>query len=479
MKIEKLNLENENGEEGEATRAEYVKMIIAKHNVQAFESEAGTAQPVKIVAHIIDAVADGKDVDEAISGKFPELVAEITVDVERTKANKVDKKAEAAAKKDEKDKAAKEAKDKKEAEELALQESQELFVSKIAAGSDLAQGEYAKELADLGSNLPDGVTIKGDGNGFGVEISKDASSETVGHALGYLMQKSANSTFIGNQLQFWIGDVVIAAVGRGIYANGSEASKSISKLLNEKHGKSLVVSNIDAYRRMAERTPFHLRNPKVDATAYLAVSSMKVPRQSEGEKDEDYKTRVSTFEKDREAIQSKLASGEITKRKDVLVEVENAAIKNGLKEAKEEGQITISQHLGIFFHASFALEELLSVHKDHENEVVYRDDSKTGEAQMVYVSKEDLEKTKAESYAALTNALYKGKGELTAKDFIRGFVEKQVKVEVTKDAEGKPVYEEKTVKNYVYPAPFFQVETAIEEAKTEPAPKKEKAVAAK
>ncbi len=300
------------------------------------------------------------------------------------------------------------------------------------------------------------------------KINENASAENVGSALGYLLQSSMNSTFIGNQLQFWVGDIVAATVERKIFTTASEAGKEISKLLEEKHGKSLTVGNIDAYKRMAERTPVELRNPKADATAYLAVSSMKVPRKGEDEKEDAYKKRLGAFEADRKDLQNKLSTGEITSRKDILPEVDKVLINHGIKSAPEGPTITIGQHLALFFHATFGLDELLSVHEGHENEVVYKVEVK-GKSRKVIQTKEQLEAVKNEAYAALTNALYSTKNGVTAQDFIRGYVEKKVKVEVTKDAEGKPVMEDQTIKDFAYPLPFFEPEEQEEEAVAETA----------
>ena len=477
MKLEKLIIANETGETGELSRADYIKHIVKTQEVKPYTNEETGETPAdKVVLHILKAKEGGTDVDPAIEGEYSELVALIEADVARTSGAKADK---AKQKEEEKAKKEKEKKEREEAEaakkaELAL--TQSVFAEKVAIGANLAEQEFAEEMKALKDSLPDGAKVVAHGSGYGIEFASDATKETIGQALGYLMQKADNSSFVGNQLHFWVGDTIGVAVARGIYATAKEAAGSIAKLLSEKSGKTIEAPSLDQYKRMAERTPVEFRNPKADPTAYLALSSMKAPRKDEAgkETDENYKKRLEAFEADRAAVQKQLAVGELTKRKEVMPLVNELLVKHGMRQAADPNApvISLSQNLQIVFHASFALENLLGAHK--ENIVIYKDGDK-----LVEVTKKELEDLKEQAMGNLMNALYTNeKLSLKPADYIRGFVNKETEIEVAKDANKKPIMEKQTIKMPVYPVPFFEkpTEEKPEEAPVaaEEAPKKAK-----
>lgn len=465
MTLDKLNIENENGEAGIATRADYIKLIVATLAVAAFVSEENgtTTEPSKVVSHILKNVENGTEPDPAISSAYPDVLLRVEEDVKRTNDSKVSKADEAAANKaqKEKEKAEREAAEKQKAEELKI--TQGLFAERVAAGADLAAAEFGEELKELGAALPQGARVTNKNGGFGIEFAPDATKETIGTTLGYLLQKADNSNFIANQLQFWIGDTVAVAVARGIYATAKEAGKNIATAVKESTGKNLELSSIDYYKRMAERTPLEMRNPKVQPTAYLAISNMKVPKKDEGEKDEAYKVRLAEFEKTREGLQMKLATGEITDRKGILPLIEKVLIDSGVKEAPStDPVISISQQFQIYFHAKWALENLLDTHE--QGVVVYRGEG----TNLIKVTKAELEEKLASAEANLVNVLYSStKLDLTPNDYIRGYVIKKVKTEVTKDGDGKPIMEETDVKNLVYPQVWYQTPKAEASVTTE------------
>lgn len=451
-KLDKVIIENENGETAEVAIADYKKHIIKEHGVKEIESPQGPVPADKIVDHIVKSITQGKEVDETIASELPDLVSLITADIERTKNSKVDKKAEAAKKKAEKEAAKKEEEEKKAAEAAVIQQKQENFVSNVAAGADLAEGEFASEVLQIKESLPSGITVSQKGTGYALEIGEGVTQETIGQTMGYLAQKSINSQFIGNQLYFWLGDITSATVEKGIYATAKDAAKAIAKLLLDKFGKRLPVENIEAFKRMSERTPVELRNPRADVSAYLEVSKIKVPRKGDNEKEEAYEKRLKKFEKDRKGLQEKLSKGEVTKNKDIKPLVNELAYAHGLKERPSgEKEITLAQRLMTFFHASVALNELVGVHKDHQDAAVY------AEGERLYpVSREELERIRDEAYANAVNVLYTSK-TLAPKDFFRGYSEKTVEVEVGKDQDGKPIKQPNKTKSPAYPLPFFDI----------------------
>lgn len=455
MKLEKLHIENEAGEVAIVTRPEYVKAIVALFEVVAYTNDDITTAADKVVLHILKAIESGAEPDEGIQGEYGDLVLAIESDVKRTKDASLSKKQEAEekanAKKAEKD--AREEAEKKKADELKV--TQDLFAARVSAGADLAAQEFTVEVQELIDSLPKGASVVNKNGGFGIEFAADATKETIGETLGYLMQKQDNSGFIANQLQFWVGDTIKLAVDRGIYATAKEAAKGISATLKETTGKVLELTSLDAYKRMAERTPIEYRNPKAQPTAYLAISQMKIPKKADDEKDEAFKVRLAEFEKNRENLQMKLATGEITDRKQILPLIEAVLIETGVKaKPSDEPVISISQQYQIFFHTTFALENFLDLHK--EGFVLYRDGANIHE-----VSKEELEEKRASALANLTNTLYTSeKNGLKPDDYLRGYTKKEVMTEVGKDADGKAIMEPQPVKNLIYPQIWFQPEVA-------------------
>jgi len=449
--LEKLKIENEAGEIGEVLRKDYIGHIVKELDVQPYVTEEnGTTAPDKLVSFILKTIEAGQDIDEGVASEYGEVILRIQEDVTRTVDNQVDKKAEAEAAKAKKaeEKAAREKEEKEKAEALVLTQTE--FAKSAMAGADQAAEEFAGEVEELIGSLQDGVTVVRNGTGYGLTFATDADKDTVGSTLGYLLQKSQNSTFIGNQIQFWIGDTIKLAVDRGIYSTASEAGKHIAKVISDTTGKKVEPISLDQYKRMAERTPIEYRNPKADQTAYLAITQMKVPRKEAAETDDAFKARLGEFEKDREGLQQKLAVGEVTKRKDIIPLRDAVAIKHGMMKApSDEPQISIGQQFQLYFHASYGLTNLLGVHKPEV--ALYKDGS-----DVITVTKEELEEIQASALAHLTNALYtEASFGMTPLDFSRGYVHKVVKTEVAKDADGKPIMEESKVKNLIYPRAFF------------------------
>ncbi len=460
MKLNEIAVKNEDGEIAMVPTKDFIANYVKEKEVKDFESDSmGTQEAKKVVQHIITQTAAGLDVADEIASEYGDVIDDLKEVVELTLEAKKSSKDKAAEEKAAKEKAKADAKKAEEDKKNELAKVQNSFVEAIKAGAQSVMDEYKEEIVALKDSMPDGISFVQKGQGISITVDSDTSRETIGQTIGLLLQKEQNSAFVSRQLQFWVGDLVSVAVDRGVYATARDASKHISDMLLAVHGKSLSPVNIDAYKRMAERTPAEYRNSHVDPTAYLTVSNMKIPRREEKEKTEDYQKRLDAFENDRKEIQSKLASGEITKRKDVLPFVEETLVKHGLAQKKDENIITIGQHLALFFHASIGIEELLGSHE--EGLVVYTDGTK-----LQKVTQEELEEIKHKSYSALINALYATK-EVSFKDLVRGHIKKTVKVEVTKDSKGKPVMEDQTTEIKVYPRAFADFSTKETSEKTE------------
>jgi hypothetical protein len=241
----------------------------------------------------------------------------------------------------------------------------------------------------------------------------------------------------------------------------------------EKQGKRLTIGMLENYKRMAERTPAALRNPHADPTAYLAISNIKLPKKGDKESSEDFQKRIESFNKGREELQGKLASGEILKRGDILAPVLEFEIAQGLKERPSEEKTTpVIDHLRAYYNACFALENLLGAQgAKFKGKAVYAKDNK-----QYVLDKAQLEEIRDEAFANLNNIFYTNeKAGLEPKDYIQGYVEKTEKVKVGEGQDGKPIMDDKKSKVPVYPAPFWKIEEPKEEAKAEE--KKEEAVA--
>jgi uncharacterized protein YidB (DUF937 family) len=448
--MNKLILTDENGEAYEVDAKEFKATCIKDFNVEAIEDEElnGEVSPKAIVDHIFKAVANGKEIHEKISEAYPELVDHITSSVTGTKELSEKKKADAIAEKEAKAKAKEEEKKQKEeqAAQLALRQGE--VAESLAKGVDVAAEEFAGEVKDLIAKLPEGVKIVQKGAGYGIEIAEGVTEATIGGAIGYLMQKATNSDWIASQIQFWVGDMTIKLVDTGVFDTAKAAAKSLSELLEKNYGKSLTAGNIESYKRMSERTPVEYRNAKADPTAYLAISNMKLPKKGEKETDASFKKRLKAFEKDREEIQSKLADGSVVKRKEILPLVDEVLLKHGLKESTADKGPSITQLLAQFFHATFGLNELLDIHTEGVAEY-------QGPDSKVYpLTKEKLEELRDTAQAGLVNVLYKTKNAEPA-DIMKGFIETEIKVEVSKTDKGKPIYEKEKQKVKVYPNAFF------------------------
>jgi hypothetical protein len=367
--------------------------------------------------------------------------------------------AKAAAGDDAAAKKAKKEQEKKEADEKAavLAKTQQTFMANFDEGAKLAYDEFKNELDILKGSLPDGVTITEDNGGFGVTVAEGATAETIGSALGYMNQKSENSDAIKGQLQFWIGDLVNISVAKGIYANGAEAGRDISKQLLAKSGKSLSPSIIDNYRRMSERTPVRLRNPRADMSSYLLVSNMKTPKKGDKESEADFKTRVEQFESDREQLQTKLAAGDVKSHKDMKPLVEKLLIERGIKEAPSDTpKLSLVDYLTIYFQTSVALSDFLDTHT--EGVVEYKKGEK-----IHTLTKDQLQEQFDDAKANLVNVFFKDKkGTYDFAALVRGYTEQEKEVIV--NVNGDAVKQKTKVKTEVYPHPFWDI---IEEA---PAP---------
>lgn len=419
---------------------EYRDALVKKHKVKPMvwdEDEPAMDAPL-VVQNLINKYAvDGEeelDASQECLTPYRELYEVIKADISASVAYEDAQKKEKAAEKDKKaaEKAA--AEEKKKAEEQRIQKAQSIFGSSAVMGFQKAEEDFKSELESLRDSLPDGVKIITDGEGYGVEIDEDANEEVIGNALGYMMGAEQNSSFKASVIQFLVGDIANEAHKLGLYKSMIAAGKSISELVLKETGKRLSPRNIESYARMARTITPDLRNPRVDATAYLALSDAPrintKPKKEEGEGDREYKKRIEKLEKEaakyeekRMEIASKLRDGyitveeeveedgkkvvkkikkDLTARKDVLPLIDSLKVEGGFKEEGDENKKSTADWLRQYFNASFALDELEGIHE--KGKVIYH--SVESEATTVEYSHSDLIDLQEEAKNNLINILF-------------------------------------------------------------------------
>jgi hypothetical protein len=440
----------------------YVEFLVSEFEVKDIETEGQGITPAKsAVAFLVDTIAvKGKEVEEEIEAKLPDVIARIREDVANTqkalkseKDKAADEKAAAAAKKEA---------DKKAAEEKAaeLKVTQGAFVSAVNTGFDQALKEFKSDVEALKEGLPEGITIEQNGDGYGVALAEGTSKDTVGLALGYFIGKSEGNKYLGNQLQFFAGDLTNQAVAQGIYPDMKSAAKGISEHLKEQ-GKTLAPASIESYTRLSKRTPAHLRNPEADTTAYLELSRIKQPKKQDKEEQKAFEARKEKLETGIKEIQEKLGKGEIRNRKDVLPLIQELEYNTGLKERPDPNAAkptSITTYLKNFFLASIGIEKLDGVH-GVKGEIKYLDeDGKT----IHTVSAGDLERLKSEAELNLLNAFYETK-TVKPKDYLRGYVIETKEKAIGTKPDGTAITEPEQVKTPVYPPVFFPIEKEEED----------------
>lgn len=447
-KLANLIVKNEDsGEAQEVDRKSYLKIVEATHQVVDYiiEGQNPTTAP-NVVKYVLETLEKGQELDEGLASTYPELVSQMTADVKFTKDNAKSAAEKAQEKKDakEKEKAETEAKTKAaEAEGLVVKTE---FVKAVVEGFDLAAAEFDQELKDLQASLPEGVTLEAKGAGSALIFGKDTTKETIGQVFGYLQQKSANSSFLNNQMQFWMGDTISACTDRKIFETAGEAQKFIAAEIEKMTGKAYQPASLGQYKLMAERTPVEKRNVKADMSAYLRIAGMKLPKQGDKESNDDFTNRNKAFIEERGQLQDKLASGELKSKKEIDPLADAVLIKHGLKEAPVEPGVSLTTLYTRFFHASQAQKLVGLVEPDV---AIYMVDGKVAK-----LTKEQTEAVLADTEAQLVNILFRDdKAGITPKDFFRGYVNKteEVQVGVQDNDEKTPIMQEKTSKVNVYP----------------------------
>lgn len=457
--LETLVLTNEeNGENYEISRKDYEKQVIAKLEVPAMKNEESGKEvfAATIVEHIVKNVMKGTEMDETIASKYANVVEVVTADVKQHGENVAKAKGDKEAEKEAKARAKEEEKKKQEEENAIRVQRQEGILSEAKTGIETAAGEFKETAKNLIENLPSSITLVQEGAGYGLKFAEDISDADMAQGFGYLMQQGLNNQALANQIQFWLGDMVLLFLAKGIYVTAKEAGEAVNKLLPE-HMR-YAPSMMDQFKKMAERTPIALRNPQASPSAYLALANVKIPKKGDKEDDASYQKRLAEFKSGREEMQKKLATGEWSTNKDVKEVLEDFEIKHGLKEKKsEEDLIPISFYFKQYFFAEMGLK--LVGAQGEKGVTVYKDGDTKYE-----LTEEELEDLRDKALAKLQNVYYSNTKEgVTFKDYENGFFIKKVKA-VKDDGKNGAKKEDEEVQVKLFPSVFWEIK---KEEKTE------------
>lgn len=464
--IDTLVLTNdESGENYEVSRKDYEKQVIAKHEVKGMtNTESGKeVSAATIVEHIVKNVMKDVDIDEAIANEYSELIDAVKSDIKQHTENvekaKGNKEAEKEAKKKEKEEEA--AKEKAAAEERAKR--QEGFLAEAKTGADTAAGEFKETAKQLIENLPPSITLVQDGAGYGLNFAEDISDEDLSRGFGYMLQSAQNNQFLANQLQFWLGDMVILFLARDLFQTAKEAGAAVNKLLPP--SQQYAPSIMDQFKKMSERTPIALRNPHASPSAYLALANVKLPKKGDKEDQATYEKRLASFKEGREEMQKKLATGEWTTNKEVKAVLEDFEVKHGLKEKKSEEIIPIGFYFKQLYFAERGLE--LVGAQGVKGKTVYRDGDDKYE-----LTEEELTDLRDGARSKLDAVFYSSnKDGYTFKDYLEGQFIQKVKG-AKADGKGGAQKTEEEVAVPLFPKVFWEIQKTEEE---KPEEKKEEA----
>lgn len=479
MAKDQLHIINEEGEYVKSiSKSEFVNLVIEKYDPAELvwdENEPAMDQKTVTLNLVTKVMAGDPLGDDDSLDSYREMYTELEEMVKASNSFEENQKKEKEKEKEAKAKEKEEKAKAKEEEEKKLAAARSIFGTSAVAGYNKAEDEFRTELENMKGNLPKGITLNMD-EGFGIDVAEGADASTIGEALGYFMAQESFASTKAGVVQFIIGDLANKSMELGLYKSMRVAGEAISAQVLESAHKKLSPRNIESYARMARTIPAELRNPKVDATAYLALSDapriysdQKPPKKEDGESREDYAERIKQlkaesekYEEARMDIARSLRDGyievevevdgetktekvDLTSRKDVLPLVEKLKIKGGFVDPDEAPKKTVGDWLRQFFNADFAVRHFEDIHE--EGKVVYH--TVESEAATVSYSHSDLVDLKEEAENNLVNILFG--------DDLPKIKEGTVTLQKVKTKDGKPVLDkddQKVMEDYekkVYP----------------------------
>lgn len=326
---------------GEKTKiGAWLKQYAKEKGYKVFKTAAAQLSPNDFAKLLFDYAISGNDPDDELMDYFGDI-AEIAAVIEDGIASvKSSNKAEAVQKKNEQqvDKA-------NESAQLAKVTT---FGDSLKSGAESTKEATMGFLVAIKESFPESIKLGASGQ---VTISKDASVEDVGKAFGAAIQFDQTTKIAGNMLSFVIGELTNAAVEAGVYPTKKACAADIAERLEKAKVKSLSVSAIENFSRMAERIPVDKRNDEVPATVYQTIACVKQPKQKDGESNAEFKKRKEKYQSQVDSILDAVQSGEVTEVKDVKKLIDKLQKSSELKEAT----YTMGDFMKIFIEASMLM----------------------------------------------------------------------------------------------------------------------------
>jgi hypothetical protein len=203
------------------------------------------------------------------------------------------------------------------------------FSDDINAGAASALGVSQQLFLGIKEAFPESVSIDENCN---VTLSESATIADVGKAIGVATQLEQSTQFAGNVMGFVIGDLINAAVAKGIFDNKKACALYISETMASSGQKNISVSAAENLARVSERIAPELRSDKVQQSAYHLIANVKQPKKRDGESDSEFKKREGNYKKGVTKILKEIKETGVAEIKEVKKRVEGLQVSSGSKE---------------------------------------------------------------------------------------------------------------------------------------------------
>ena len=401
---------------------EFVTNVVKHKKVKAIKDEA--RNEIKSAAQVVRWLAEKHLNDSEGTFELPEELEnlasvsdfirdQMAEHVKCTESLKASKDAEKEAKRQEREAA----KAEKEAEDKAYQESQDKFSERMAAAAKKHEKKAEAQFKNALNNIDLPKSISFSPNGMGIVVSKDASKDDIAVATSAIVGGLEGSANTAAALQFALGDMINASVGKGnIFRTKNDAAEGVKLVVSDKLNKRFHIGTLQYYATMAERIPASKRQIGISPSIYLEASKVVAPKLKEGTKEEQEKI-AEKFDSLREEIIDKINSGELSGVKDVKKYVIEHKMKDGIALGKSNENIRLI--LNQFFYAYWIKENLEHVDgkytfkadKDSPATVEYTVGEVTDYMEQAQNSLQNILLAKYDIPALIKGTVTKGKGD--------------------------------------------------------------------
>ena len=326
---------------GEKTKiGAWLKRYAKEKGYKVFKTETAQLSPNDFAKLLFDYAIGSGDVDDALADYIDDI-AEISAIIED---GMEEVKLEVKSNNDKKQ----EQQDLEKAQEQAQLAKVTSFGESLSAGAESTKEATMGFLSAIKDAFPESVQLGASGQ---ITISKDASVEDVGKAFGAAIQFDQATKLAGNMLSFVIGELTNAAVEAGVYPTKKACAADIAERLEKAKVKSLSVSAIENFSRMAERIPVEKRNDEVPATVYQTIACVKQPKQKKGESNSEFNKRKKKYQSQVDSILDAVQSGKVTEVKEVKKLIDKLQQSSEIKEQS----YTMGELMKIFIEASMLI----------------------------------------------------------------------------------------------------------------------------